>query len=234
MTDLRRTDAEGSMKEERVRRPDETGETTLVELEAGFGQVLLSIVPLLTLLLAVAQRLERFRFAAAVGALLAMSGVGLMSGLTLEGPVPVLSLLAAVGSALCFSQASITVKKYPEVHPIVMNAVGMTVGAVFLAVLTVVTGSEIALPTQADRWWAVAYMVIIGSGVVFTLYVVVLEHWDASRANYGFVVIPIFTVLASAWLLDEPITIGLITGGVLVLAGVYFGALRQTSSPTRI
>lgn len=201
----------------------------LVELEAGFGQILLSVVPLLTLFLAVAQRLETLRLAAVVGAVLAMSGVAVMSGLTLDGPLPVLSLLAAAGSALCFAQASITVKRFPEVHPIVMNAVGMTVGAVFLGTLTVVTGNEIALPTQSDTWWAVAYMVIVGSGVVFTLYVVVLERWNASRANYGFVIIPIFTVLASAWLLDEPVTVGLITGGALVLAGVYFGALRQTT-----
>jgi drug/metabolite transporter (DMT)-like permease len=73
-------------------------------------------------------------------------------------------------------------------------------------------------------------MVIIGSGVVFTLYVVVLKYWDASRANYGFVVIPIVTVLVSAWLLDEKVTVGLIFGGALVLAGVYLGALRQTNT----
>jgi drug/metabolite transporter (DMT)-like permease len=202
----------------------------LVELEAGFGQILLAIVPLLTLLLAVGQRLERLQSSAVVGALLAVGGVVVMSGLTLDGPIPVKSVLAAVGSAVCFAQASITIKRFPPVHPIVVNAVGMTVGAVFLVLLTFVTGNEVALPRQPDTWWAVAYMVIIGSGVVFTLYVVVLKYWDASRANYGFVVIPIVTVLVSAWLLDEQVTIGLIGGGVLVLTGVYLGALRQNNT----
>jgi drug/metabolite transporter (DMT)-like permease len=202
----------------------------LVELEAGFGQILLAIVPLLTLLLAVSQGLEHLHASAVVGALLAVGGVVVMSGLTLDGPIPVMSVLAAVGSAVCFAQASITIKRFPPVHPIVVNAVGMTVGAAFLVLLTFITGNEVALPHQADTWWAVAYMVIIGSGVVFTLYVVVLKYWDASRANYGFVVIPIVTVLVSAWLLDEQVTIGLIFGGALVLAGVYLGALRQTNT----
>jgi len=202
----------------------------LVELEAGFGQILLAIVPLLTLLLAVSQRLERLRASAVVGALVAVGGVVVMSGSTLDGPTPVMSVLAAVGSAVCFAQASITIKRFPPIHPIVVNAVGMTVGAAFLVLLSFATGNEVALPRQADTWWAIAYMVIVGSGVVFTLYVVVLKYWDASRANYGFVVIPIVTVLVSAWLLDEQITGGLVFGGALVLAGVYLGALRQTNT----
>lgn len=199
----------------------------LVELEAGFGQILLSIVPLVTLLLGVLQRLERLRGSAVFGALLALTGVVVMSGLTLEGPIPVVSLLAALGAAVCFGQASLTVKRFPSVHPIVENAVGMTTGAVFLAFVTIVSGNEVVLPQQTATWWAVVYMVVIGSGVVFTLYVIVLRHWDASRANYGFVIVPIITVLVSAWLLDEQLTVGLIGGGVLVLAGVYLGALRQ-------
>jgi drug/metabolite transporter (DMT)-like permease len=202
----------------------------LVELESGFGQILLSIVPLVTLLLAVTQRLEHLRRSSVVGALLAVTGVAVMSGLTLEGPVPILSILAAFGSAVCFAQAAITVKRFPPVHPIVINAVGMTVGAIFLALLTLAAGNEVKLPQQATTWWAVIYMAVIGSGVVFTLYVVVLRYWDASRANYGFVIVPIVTVLISAWLLDEQLTFGLLGGGALVLAGVYLGALRQGQS----
>lgn len=199
----------------------------LVELEAGFGQIVLSIVPLVTLLLATTQKLESVTWPALVGAGLALVGVTIMSGLTLEGPLPILSLLAALGSAVCFAQAALTVKRFPAVHPVVLNAVGMTVGAVFLAILTVVAGDELRIPGLPETWWAIAYMVVIGSGVVFTLWAVVLKYWDASRANYGFVVVPIVTVLVSAWLLDEQLTVGLIGGGALVLAGVYFGALRQ-------
>lgn len=202
----------------------------LVELEAGFGQILLSVVPLVTLLLAVVQRLERLGTLAVVGAVLAVAGVVLMSGLTLEGPLPIPSLLAVFGSAVCFAQASLTVKRFPPVHPIVLNAVGMTVGAVFLGLLTLVAGNQIVLPERPETWWAVVYMVVVGSAVVFTLYVIVLRYWDASRANYGFVIIPIVTVLVSAWLLDEQLTFGLIGGGALVLAGVYFGALRQRNA----
>lgn len=199
----------------------------LVELEAGFGQILLSIVPLVTILLAAAQRVETLTVSAVTGALISLAGVVILSGVALDGPIPYLSLLAAFGSGVCFAQASITIKRFPETNPIVVNAVGMTVGALFLAILTLSTGSAIALPVRTDTWLAIAYMALIGSGVVFTMYVFLLERWDASRANFGFVIIPMVTVLVSAWLLDERLTAGLIVGGALVLLGVYFGALRS-------
>jgi len=61
----------------------------------------LALVPLATLLLAVLQRQERFRVGALGGALVALAGIAVMSREPLRGSVPVLSLLAAVGSALC-------------------------------------------------------------------------------------------------------------------------------------
>jgi drug/metabolite transporter (DMT)-like permease len=105
----------------------------------------------------------------------------------------------------------------------------MATGALVLIVLSLLFGESIAVPEQAETWLALAYLVAIGSGVVFVLYVVVIRLWSASRAAYGFVITPVVTVLLSAWLDDEPITAGLVFGGVLVLVGVYVGALRPGS-----
>ena len=64
------------------------------------------------------------------------------------------------------------------------------------------------------------------------LYLVVIRLWSASRAAYTFVLIPLVTVLLSAWIDDEPIRAGLVVGGLLVLAGVYIGALRPGREPS--
>lgn len=198
----------------------------LVELHAGFGQILLALVPLATLFLAVLQGTERLRAAAVVGALLALAGVALMSRAPLRDSVPLLSLLAALGSAFCFAQAAVLVRRFPPVHPVTMNAVGMTTGAALLLVGSLLVDEPMTLPERAATWVALTYLVAVGSVIVFVLYLVVLRHWSASRAAYTFVLIPIVTVMLSAWLDDEPIGAGLILGGLLVLAGVYVGALR--------
>jgi drug/metabolite transporter (DMT)-like permease len=204
----------------------------LVRIHAGLGQTLLALVPLATLLLAVAQRQERLRLSAVVGTLLAVAGIGVISGISGNESVRFLSLLAVLGAVFCFAQATVLVRHFPPVHPVVQNAVGMAIGAAILLVLSVLARESIAVPERGATWLALAYMVVLGSGPVFVLYVVVVRLWSASRAAYTFVLIPIVTVLLSAWLDDERIGLGLALGGSLVLAGVYIGALRPDVEPT--
>jgi drug/metabolite transporter (DMT)-like permease len=204
----------------------------LVRLHAGLGQTLLALVPLATLLLAVAQHQEPLRAAAVAGTFLALAGVAVISQGAVGASVPLASLLAAVASAVCIAQAAVLVRRFPPVHPVTMNAVGMTTGAALLLAGSALAGEPHLLPQQAATWAAVGYLVVIGSVVVFVLYLVVLRHWAASRAAYGFVLIPFVTVLLSAWLDNEPLGLGLLVGGLLVLAGVYVGALRPTGQPS--
>jgi drug/metabolite transporter (DMT)-like permease len=182
--------------------------------------------PLATLLLAVVQRQERLRVAAVVGTLFALAGIAVMSRAPLRGSVPLLSLLALLGSALCFAEAAVLVRRFPSLHPVAMNAVGMTAGGALLVVESMVAGDPLVLPQRAATWAAVGYLVVVGSVVVFVLYIVVLRYWSASRAAYTFVLIPVVTVVLSWWLDDEPVGAGLVLGGLLVLASVYVGALR--------
>jgi drug/metabolite transporter (DMT)-like permease len=103
----------------------------------------------------------------------------------------------------------------------------MSAGALGLVAAAAIAGDSFSLPDGAATWSAVAYLVTLGSMGVFLLYLYVLRRWDASRAAYSFVLIPIVTVILSAWLDDEPIGLALVAGGALVLAGVYVGALRR-------
>jgi drug/metabolite transporter (DMT)-like permease len=202
----------------------------LVRIHAGLGQTLLALVPLATLLLAVLQRQERLRLAAVLGTLISVAGIGVISGVSGSESVPLLSLLASLGAVLCFAQGTVLVRHFPPVHPLTTNAIGMTIGAGILLVLSLVLNESIVLPERGATWLAIAYMVVLGSGPVFVLYVVVVRLWSASRAAYTFVLIPVVTVLLSAWIDDEPIGAGLVLGGPLVLTGVYVGALRPAES----
>jgi drug/metabolite transporter (DMT)-like permease len=204
---------------------------TLVRIHAGLGQTLLALVPLATLLLAVLQRQEHLRLGAVVGTLLSIAGIGVVSGVSGNDSVPVLSLLAVLGAVLCFAEATVLVRQFPVVHPVTTNAVGMITGAAILIALSPLLAQSIALPERGATWLALAYMVVLGSGPVFVLYLVVVRLWSASRAAYTFVLIPLVTVVLSAWIDDEPIGTGLVVGGLLVLAGVYVGALRSAASP---
>jgi drug/metabolite transporter (DMT)-like permease len=204
----------------------------LVRIHAGLGQTVLALVPLATLLLAVAQRQERLHGAAVAGTVLAFAGVALISGLSDREAVPLSSLIASLGAVLCFAQATVLVRRFPPVHPVTLSALGMASGALILIALSVLVGESVTMPERAATWLALAYTVVVGSGVVFVLYIVVIRLWSASRAAYGFVITPVVTVLLSAWLDDEPVTAALVLGGALVLVGVYVGALRPAALAT--
>lgn len=206
----------------------------LLRLHGGLGQTLVAVVPLTTLLLATAWGQERLAVAAVASTVPAMAGVALLSWQALAGPIPLVYLLALLGGALCISQAAVVVRAFPPVHPVTMNAVGMTVGAVLLLTLSAVRGDHWTLPHKAETQFALVYLVLGGSIGAFLLYMVVLQRWSASRTSYQTVLIPFITVVLSAWLDNEPIGVGLLLGGPLILTGVYLGAIRPARAAAKV
>jgi drug/metabolite transporter (DMT)-like permease len=193
---------------------------------AGFGAVILATIPLLTLFFAFAHRQERFRVAGLVGGLLAVAGTMVIFREGVGGGVPIGSLVAFLIAAACFAETNVVVKAFPRVHPAALNAIGLGVGGALLLLLSVLVGEEHAVPELARTWLAQAYLVVLGSVALFSLYVFVIHRWTASAVSYEGVLIPLVAIVLAWWLQDEEITWAFLAGSVLVLLGVYVGALR--------
>jgi drug/metabolite transporter (DMT)-like permease len=199
---------------------------------AGAAQLLLGLVPLLTLLLAPMHRLERFQLRAVLGALLALVGVAILAADRIGVDIPLEGIGLAVLAALLLAEAGVVVKMTPRADPIATNAVGMLTGVAILVPLSVLTGEAWVLPEQSDTWAALAYLVIAGSIAVFWLFVFVIGRWTASAVSFEFLLIPMTTVPFSALLTDEVVTPIMLLGGAVILLGVYLGALAPQASPT--
>src|SRR5262245_7920119 len=202
-----------------------------VHVHAGFGQILFALTPLTTLLLAALQGQERISVRPVAGAALALGGVVVLAEEPLRSDVPPLALLALVVSMICVAQAAVVIRRLPPVHPITVNAVGSAATAAILLPLSLLVGETSALPQSTTTWVAFAYLVVVGSLLMVGLYLVVLEHCEASRAAYVFVLSPFLPLLLSAWLDNEPLGAGLFLGGFVILLGVYVGALRSRAEP---
>jgi len=197
----------------------------MIHSPAGSAGVFLALVPLLTLASAAIHRQERPTRAGLVGGLLAVAGIWVIGADSLSTAIPFTSTLALVGSAACFAEATVVARQFPQADPFTTNAIGMTVAAVALFAGAIVTQEAIVLPQQAATWLALAYLVPIGSVMVFALFLVVVRHWPASRAAYVDVLIPIATAIVATSLLDETIRPELVAGGALVLLGTVIGAI---------
>ena len=208
---------------------------SLVRVTAGVATIVLAVVPLVTVLLAAAHGLERLGLRSAVGAVLALAGIAWM----VIGPQPVdvpgPALVAMLAAALCIGESIILGKRISANHPVITNAVGMTAGAVLLLVLSAIAGEAWVLPQAAEVWWALGYLVTLGSVGLFILVLIVINRWTASATSYLFVLFPVATLALGAWIADEPVTAQAVIGAVVVMLGVWFGALspgaRRVAAP---
>jgi drug/metabolite transporter (DMT)-like permease len=164
------------------------------------------------------------------GAIVALAGIAVMSSGALAGDVSVISVLAIVVAATAAAESGIALKLLPSAHPVVTNAIGMSVGAVLLLLLSLVVGEDWRAPTSPSVWTALIYLVI-ASPFLFMLFVYVIRRWTATGASYQFVLFPIVSVIGGALLLGEDVTSSLLLGAPLVLLGVYVGALAGTDGP---
>lgn len=197
----------------------------LVEVPTGVGVVILALVPLLTLMVAVIQGVEPFRWLAAFGAVVAAAGVAVISADQLAGSVPPLPMLAALLAAVAIAQSSVLIKRLPDVHPITTNAIAMLVGAAVLGTVSRVLGEPWILPGEAPTWVAIGYLVLIGTVVVYALGLFVLTRWTASSASYLHILLPLVAVPLGAWLRSERVSPLFLVGAAVVMVGVYVGVV---------
>lgn len=199
----------------------------LVEVTAGMVAVVLAIVPLVTPLLAAAQKLEQIDRRAIVGAVIALAGIVWMT-IGPEGVVvPLGGLIAVLAASLTIGQSVILGKRVSANHPAMTNAVGMSVGGPLLLGLSALAGETWAIPTQTRVIASVTYLVLFGSVGLFVASLMVVRHWTASAMSYAFVLFPVVTMLLEAWLGDVPLTLRGIAGAGIVMTGVWFGAFRS-------
>jgi O-acetylserine/cysteine efflux transporter len=204
----------------------------LLRVQASLGIVVLALVPLITLFLAWAHGLETLSWRRVLGALIAIAGIVVVVGGVLGTTVPVLSFLALVAGAFCIAEGSVVFKLYPQSHPVATNAVAFTTGASLLMGLSLAVGEDWILPATSITWAAFSYLVLIGSVLLFYLYLHVLARWTASATAYSFLLFPVATVPIAALLAGEVITAAFIFGGAVGLFGVWLGAISGSQPVT--
>ena len=197
----------------------------LVEVPASLYQILMAMVPLLTLFLSAIHGVESITRRGIFGALLAVIGIVVAVGGASSVAISLPHIAAILLAAAFMAEGGVIIKKFPPNPPVITNAIGMTTGAVILGTASIIKGEAWTLPTQTNTVLAFVYLVLFVTVVAFMLYMFVLGKWTASGASYGFVVIPLVTMVVAATLYGEVITPNFLLGAALVLAGVFVGAL---------
>jgi drug/metabolite transporter (DMT)-like permease len=199
----------------------------LVRAPGGLGQVVLALGPLITLVMAVTIGLERLRLRPVAGGLVALAGIVVIFGVDTAVDVPLPSVLSLVAAAASFAAGGIVVKRGPPADPVIRNTIATAVGAIVLLALSAFVGQSWVLPRDPGTILALVYLILPGTIGVFLLFLFLLRYWTATAVSTQFVLAPVVGITLGAILLGEPVSALIVVGAVLVVGGVWLGAIRQ-------
>lgn len=202
----------------------------LTRVSAGMASVMFATIPLMTLLIASLVGQERLTWRGMLGALIVMAGISVVFLEQLKFDIPFIYLGAVLLAAVSAALSGVVVKYFPRSHPIATNVVGMGVAAILLLVLSLFTGESRALPSLPSTWLALGWL-ILSSIVGFVIVVWLLSRWSATATSYIGVLTPLVTVAVASILAGETPTVTFLGGSLLVLLGVYVGALSPQRAP---
>lgn len=133
-------------------------------------------------------------------------------------------LVAAVGYALA---PNMIMKKLPNVSGLAINALAMTMAAVVYAPFAILQWPNGHV--SRDSLLSVVALGIFPTAMAFVVFFAVLKEIGPARASLVTYLNTAFAVLLGVLILSEPLTLGIIIGLPLVLAGSYFASRKPKS-----
>jgi drug/metabolite transporter (DMT)-like permease len=201
----------------------------LTRVSAGMASVMFATIPLITQLIASLIGQERLTGKGMLGAIIVIAGISIVFVEQLKFDIALVYLGSVLLGVVSSALSGIVVKYFPRSHPVSTNAVGMGLGAILLLLLSIFSGETQALPALSSTWLALGWLVL-SSIVGFVLIVWLLSRWSATATSYIGVLTPLVTVAVASLLAAETPTLTFLGGSLLVLLGVYIGALSSQAS----
>jgi drug/metabolite transporter (DMT)-like permease len=136
------------------------------------------------------------------------------------GTVP--GQLALLGSSLAYAVGNVYARRNVRGLPPLIPAVfQVTFALLIVGVLAIVLERpwETSQP-DAEAWFSVVWLGILGSGMAYLAYFRLLSRWGATRTSLVAYLLPVVGIVLGYLVLQEPIDATLVTGTALVIAGV--------------
>jgi drug/metabolite transporter (DMT)-like permease len=195
---------------------------------AARGSLSLSMLPLVTMLIAAALGREKLSFRKTTGVLIAVSGVvaALATGLA-DAPAG-----AWRGDLIMFGATVIMAVYSIWAAPLMQRssrlgflAAGMGFGSALSVILAWQTGGLAqTLAFTPGQWTAAILLGVLGGAAAFYLWVYALERTTPTRVTNTMTINPVAASLLAAVLVNEPLGWNLLVGIVAVGAGIYIAS----------
>jgi drug/metabolite transporter (DMT)-like permease len=197
-----------------------------IHIPAGYSAILNSLMPIWAAMFSAVMLGERLHWRVFAGVVAGMAGVALLVQL---GPVAinrevVLAALACLLATACYGYAGSYTKKYIAGLP----PHGAAANTMLFAAALLLPPALLALPAEVPPlrpWLAIAGLALLCSALAFFIYYQLIARIGATQIAGVTFLLPAFGIFWGWLFLDEPVTLAMLGGFVLVAvaAGMVLG-----------
>jgi drug/metabolite transporter (DMT)-like permease len=194
-------------------------------ISSGLGAIINAVFPLWIVLITIF-RGEKLVRLAVFGLIISFGGVCVIfyDHLTdFLNPSFRFGILLSILSTITWAFGSLyTKKKAASFNPYFSLGLQMLISSFILFSITGATGTSVNIASiPANSWWAISYLVIIGSVLTFIAFIYMLQKLPPEINSIYAYINPIIAVILGAIIFGEPLTIAIAIGGGITLCGLY-------------
>jgi len=198
----------------------------LRHITAGRGALVVALTPVVVALAAWSVGRERMNALKLAGVAIAMAGC-----LTVIGngnPLALLHGAAGIGEwlilgcVLCWTAYTFIGRRATRtLSPLAATLWASLIGAVLIGTAALLEGDRNIAAWSWRVWTSVAFLAVGGTALAFTWFAEGVKRLGAARASAFVNLVPVFAVVQAAVLLDERLGLSVLSGGLLVIVGVW-------------
>ena len=194
-------------------------------ISSGLGAIINAVFPLWIVIITVF-RGEKLARLAVFGLIVSFGGVCVIFYDHLSDfiqPDFRFGILLSIMATISWAFGSLyTKKKAATFNPYFSLGLQMVISSTVLFAITGATGTGVNISSiPANSWWAIAYLVTVGSVLSFIAYIYMLQRLPPEINSIYAYVNPIVAVLLGAMIFGEPLTMAIAIGGGITLGGLY-------------
>lgn len=208
-------------------------------ISSGLGALIGALFPLFVVIIEMLFFSTRVKPLTFIGLFLGIAGIAFVfydSAFHHQGEGYIFGVVLGLVATLSWSIGTIMVaRKKLDMNPYYAMGWQMALSAPFIMAMAFITGEHIPVAEIPFQSWAgLGYLVLAGSCIAFVCFIYSMKHLPAAIASLYAYINPIVAILIGAVLLTEPLTMDLLIGAVITIAGVYMVNTSLKEKPTTV
>lgn len=192
-------------------------------IPSGWISLIFGLSPIITgLLMFVVHGENEFTKDKLLGLFLGLAGLAVIftTGFALSAKA-LMGLIAVLLSTVIYSLTAIKVKQHSDGIPaLTVTAAGLMFAVPVYSISWYFLDGELPETIASRAGMSILYLAFFGSVIGFALFFYILKHVSASRVSLITLVTPVLALLLGRYLNDEPLTIEIAAGALMILAGL--------------